>query len=173
MSNHLSIMDIFLPCLCPINKLFVFITLSTQCLGGYEIRFLLLNQKHVCLDPIEKGTTLDFVHICDFSKFCFIDNIWYCYVCIVHYTGILFISTKSTFIGDQLLADRGRNGSWHHSCMWHLNHFSIFNVFFLWFSSLVLQLYVNNGWIKIGNQCKKLWRVHCNSLYFLCNVWEK
>jgi hypothetical protein len=35
---------------------------------------------------------------------------------IVHYSETLFIGSKSTYMGDQLLLDRGRYGIRHHSC---------------------------------------------------------
>jgi hypothetical protein len=128
-ATNLSIKYINLPCLCAINKLFLSITSSTSTLGGYKHQFLLQNQKHICWDLIEKGIALYFMHVCDCSKFCFVDNLWYSSVCIIHYPRTLLTGIKRNFIGDQLLPDQGRYGTWHHSCMQPLYHFQFVNMF--------------------------------------------
>jgi hypothetical protein len=82
---------------------------------------MLHNQKDVYRDIDEKGIALDFMHLFDSSKFCFVNNLCYCSECIIHYPGTLITSTKRTSIGDLLLPDRGRYGSnlsiIFHSCM--------------------------------------------------------
>jgi hypothetical protein len=93
--NYLSNMNISLPCLWPIifqTQIFschvcVQIThyyfpylYQHQSLDGYKNRFLLQNQKHIYWDLSEKGIALDFMHVCDCSKFYLNDNLWYCYV---------------------------------------------------------------------------------------------
>jgi hypothetical protein len=101
-----------------------------QSLDGYENRFMLHNQKVVCWDLDEKGIALYYMHVFNSSKFCFVNNLWYCSECIIYYLGTLITGTKSTSIGDLLLPDRGRYGSQHHSCMRPLYHFFNFLTFF-------------------------------------------
>jgi hypothetical protein len=110
------------------------------------------------------------MHVCYSSKFCFVDNLWFCSLRIIHYSRTLFTGTKSTSIGEQLLPDRGKYGTRHHSWMRPLSFLYCLMCFLLLFSFIHVKA---NGWIKIRNQCKKMWRVRCDSLHFLCNVWDK
>jgi hypothetical protein len=125
MSNHLWIIDIFLPCLCPINRLFVFIIVSTLIPWRLSNPIPIAKSETSLFKPHRERYCSQLCAYMRLLKFCSVDNLWYCFVCIIHYPGILFTGTKSTSIGDQLLADRGRYGSRHHSCMRPLNHFSI------------------------------------------------
>jgi hypothetical protein len=73
-----------------------------------------------------------------------------------------------------MYGDRGRYGSRHYSFMRPLYQFSIcLRVFFFCCPSFMLQVWVNRGWIEIGNHCKMLCRVRCSSLHYLSNVWGK
>jgi hypothetical protein len=106
-SNYLSITDISVPCLWPIifqtrifpyhvcvqitNYYFPYLC-RRQSLDGYKNLFPLKNLKHICWDLSEKGVALDSMHVCDCSKFCLNDNLWYCsilYLMQRHYSPVL------------------------------------------------------------------------------------
>jgi hypothetical protein len=92
------------------------------------------NQKHVCWDLDEKGNALDFMDVFNSSKFCFCDNLWYCFVYELsiiheHYSPVLrtlLLGTSYYLIEEGMLA-----------VMIHVRHLYIIFLFLNMFSSSV------------------------------------
>jgi hypothetical protein len=122
-SNYLSIRIFRCHLCCP-----------RQSLGGYKNWFMMQNQKHVCWDLDEKGNALDFMDVFDSSKFCFCDNLWYCFVYELsiiqgHYSSILralLLETSCYLIEEGMVA-----------VMIHVCHLCIIFLFLNVFSSFV------------------------------------
>jgi hypothetical protein len=112
-----------------------------QSLGGYKNRFMMQNQKHACWDLDEKDNALEFMDVFDSSKFCFCDNLWYCFVyelsiILGHYSSVLralLLGTSCYLIEEGMVA-----------VMIHVYHLCIIFLFLnVFYSSVFFHSYSN------------------------------